>query len=154
MNQNNIKKLFAILLVTVLTSCGGSSSSEPAWDEAIEQSAALEPPKSNTDYKNIIGKPIKIGNIEVAQYDFPEEMNWEDAKEACENLGRGWRLPTKEELNTLYLNKDKIGGFGGTIYWSSTEFDFGSAWGQNFWIGGQSTNSKNYAGYVRAVRAF
>lgn len=32
-----MKKLFAILLVTLLTSCGGSSSSEPA--EAREQSA-------------------------------------------------------------------------------------------------------------------
>ena len=29
-NQNNMKNLFAILLVTVLTSCGGSSSSDPA----------------------------------------------------------------------------------------------------------------------------
>ena len=79
-----MKRLFAILLVTVLTSCGGSSSSEPAWDEAIEQSAALEPPKSNTDYKNIIGKPIKLGNGEVTQYDFPKEMHWEDANKECE----------------------------------------------------------------------
>ncbi len=36
-------------------------------------------------------------------------MNWDDAKEACENLGDGWRLPTKDELNILYKNKDKIG---------------------------------------------
>lgn len=27
------------------------------------------------------------------------------------DLGDGWRLPTKDELNVLYENKDKIGGF-------------------------------------------
>ena len=66
-----MKKLFAILLVTLLTSCGGSSSSEPA--EATEQTAVLEPPKSNTDYKNIIGKPIKFRNIEINLYSLPTQ---------------------------------------------------------------------------------
>jgi len=41
-----MKKLFVILLVTVLTSCGGSSSSEPA--EATEQSAT-ESTKQNAE---------------------------------------------------------------------------------------------------------
>ena len=140
--------------ITLISTC--SSLEIPNDEQVIEvkkEDIKLESLSPNV-ILDIIGKSIKIGNLEVAEKDFPKLMNWEDAKEACENLGRGWRLPTKEELNTLYLNKDKIGGFGGTIYWSSTEFDFGSAWGQNFWIGGQSTNSKNYAGYVRAVRAF
>ena len=116
---------------------------------------ALEPPKSNTDYKNIIGKPIKIGNIEVAQYDFPDQMNWEDAKIACETLGVGWRLPTKDELDFLYLSKDKIGGFASYIYWSSTEYDVsGFAWNQEFNFGLQGYYNKNSARYVRAIRAF
>ena len=33
-------------------------------------------------------------------------MNWHDANKACNALGKGWRLPTKDELNTLYQNKD------------------------------------------------
>jgi hypothetical protein len=98
-----MKKLFAILLVAVLTSCG----------------ASLEPPKSNTDYKNIIGKPIKIGNLEVAQYDFPNVTNWDDGNKDCEALGKGWRLPTKDELITLYQNKNAIGNFGDYIYMGS-----------------------------------
>jgi len=154
MNQNNIKKLFAILLVTVTTSCGGSSSSLPAWDPAIGQSAALEPPKSNTDYRNIIGKPIKLGNGEVAQYDFPKEMRWGDANKECENLGRGWRLPTKEELEILYQNKDKIGGFASNGYWSSTEGVNDGAWNQSFSDGSQYFSIENYTFYVRAVRSF
>ena len=40
---------------------------------------------------------------------------------ACAALGGGWRLPTKDELNILYENKDKIGGFASNNYWSSTE---------------------------------
>jgi Protein of unknown function (DUF1566) len=32
-----------------------------------------------------------------------------------------WFLPTKNELNLLYTNKDLVGGFNGNNYWSSTE---------------------------------
>ncbi len=133
-----MKKLFAILLVTLLTSCV----------------TALQPPKSNTDYKNIIGKPIKIGNIEVAQYDFPDQMNWNDAKLACAKLGKGWRLPTKDELDFLYLSKDKIEGFADNYYWGRTENgNLYSVWYQNVGNGPLYKYDKIYAGYVRAVRS-
>lgn len=69
----------------------------------------------------IIGAPIKIGNLEVAQNDFPEEMDWDTAIEVCLDLGNGWRLPTDKELDVLFINKDVIGGFNGYYYWSSTE---------------------------------
>jgi len=71
--------------------------------------------------KFIIGIPITFGNLEVAQYDYPSVMTWRDAKIACAKLGNGWRLPNKDELNILYKNKDKIGGFANSSYWSSTE---------------------------------
>jgi len=67
----------------------------------------------------IIGNTIKIENIEVADKDFPDNMNWEDAQKACAALGNGWRLPTKDELTILFKNKDIIGQFEGQ-YWSST----------------------------------
>ena len=105
------------------------------------------------DAKEIIGKPITIGNLVVAQNDFPKLMNWVDAKRACAALGKGWRLPTKEELNILYQNKDKIGGFAYDYYWSSTEYDHNYAWYQVFYNGSQFDVNKGYALYVRAVRA-
>ena len=73
----------------------------------------------------IIGNPIKIGNIEVTQYDFPNRMKWDDANRTCLNLGEGWRLPTKDELNTLYNNKNQIGNLQDPYlaYWSSTEIN-------------------------------
>ena len=102
----------------------------------------------------IIGNTIKIENIEVAEKDFPKNMNWEDAKKACESLGNGWRLPTKEELNTLYQNRDKIGGFADVYYWSSSELNVGIAWLQSFGNGGQYSGGKNNAVYFRAIRTF
>ena len=81
-------------------------------------------------------------------------LSWEDAKKACADLGDGWRLPTDEELNILYENKAKIGGFASGYYWSSTEYDDGIAWGQDFYDGYQDDSNKDNDTYVRAVRAF
>ena len=65
-----------------------------------------------------------------------------------------WYLPSKDELNKLYLNRVAIGGFATAIYWSSSEFNMSQAWGQNFVNGIQFSPTKNTGYYVRAVRAF
>ena len=72
-----------------------------------------------------------------------------------------WYLPSKDELNKLYLNRVVIGGFD-TItrwfpyYWSSSEYESGpyDAWFQSFDGGGQHANVKDTTYRVRAVRAF
>ena len=81
------------------------------------------------------------------------EQNWEDAKKVCEDLGDGWRLPTREELHLMWLNKDSIGGFAAAFYWSSSEFNSFGAWHQYFYNGYQNCYYKFNANYVRAVRA-
>jgi clan AA aspartic protease (TIGR02281 family) len=101
----------------------------------------------------VIGNPIKIGNLEITQYYFPNESNWNDAKEACANLGNGWRLPTKEELNYLYQNRGKIGVFAYFYHWSSTEANSTGAWLQSFYTGNQDFTNKDFNCYVRAVRS-
>jgi hypothetical protein len=65
-----------------------------------------------------------------------------------------WYLPSKDELNKLYLNKVAIGGFANNYYWSSTEDGSNGAWRQNFSNGYQNGNDKNGNYFVRAVRAF
>jgi hypothetical protein len=104
--------------------------------------------------KEIIGVPIKIGNLLVAQNDFPELMNWENAKLACRALGKGWRLPTISELNILYTNRNKIGGFVSNYYWSSYEFELipSFAYFLNFAVRIQGVYNKGNTDYVRAVR--
>jgi hypothetical protein len=82
-----------------------------------------------------------------------------------------WYLPSKEELNKLYINRESIGGFttSGSIvsYWSSSQngtLDFTSlsllskgitsAWLHNFSTGDQSNLGKNNPRRVRAIRSF
>jgi hypothetical protein len=77
-----------------------------------------------------------------------------------------WFLPSKDELNQMYINKAAInatatanGGvnFTGNFYWSSTENDTNnfSAWAQYFTNGYQYADGKNITvNNMRAVRAF
>ena len=65
-----------------------------------------------------------------------------------------WYLPSKDELNKLYLNRASIGGFVNTSYWSSSEISPTNAWLHNFFTGAQISNEKFYGNYVRAIRAF
>jgi hypothetical protein len=64
-----------------------------------------------------------------------------------------WYLPSKDELNKLYLNRIAIGGADG-FYWSSSEYDFTSAWLQYFSSGLLFYDAKASREYVRAIRAF
>ena len=66
-----------------------------------------------------------------------------------------WYLPSKHELNLLYLQKTVVGGVANGIYWSSTEYDDKYAWGQGFPSGSQSSHlGKEFPFYVRAIRSF
>jgi len=65
-----------------------------------------------------------------------------------------WFLPSRDELNKLYLNHDEIGGFGMIDFWSSTSGNAYVAWAQYFYDGSQYQSNKNSIVRVRAVRAF
>ena len=65
-----------------------------------------------------------------------------------------WFLPSKDELNKLYLNRVAVGGFADYPYWSSSESHLISAWYQNLTTGGQSYPQKSMQLYVRAIRSF
>ena len=73
-----------------------------------------------------------------------------------------WFLPSKDELNLLYLQHTLIGGFTddvtteiyGDYYWSSSESSKYNAWEQDFFDGSDETSDKNYPNLVRAVRAY
>jgi hypothetical protein len=65
-----------------------------------------------------------------------------------------WFLPSKGELNQMYVNKSAIGGFSTDFYWSSTEYDADDAWSQGFYAGLSSAYSKLLTERVRPVRAF
>ena len=88
------------------------------------------------------------------------------AAQICANYQGGnygdWYLPSKYELNLMYLNIGQgnalglgnVGGFANFYYWSSTEVGNDVAWGQYFNDGFQGSPNKFNLYYVRAVRAF
>jgi len=78
------------------------------------------------------------------------------AAKLCRGLGDDWFLPSRGELNLMYTNlhAEGHGGFAADWYWSSTEFDDGAAWNQDFEFGNQSSFGKPSFIHVRAARAF
>jgi hypothetical protein len=124
--------------------------------------ADTSPEKSkeiDAKYLHIIGTPVKFKDLEIAEFDFPEELNWEEAKINCTKLGIGWRLPTIDELKEISVSKKEIGGFNNNknpwgsygFYWSST-VDGLDPWCWQFdnGLGGATDKSRNCN--VRAVR--
>ena len=87
-------------------------------------------------------------------------MDWRSAKTACDELilngYSDWHLPSKEELNSVFVNLKQVGvgGYADNKYWSSTESYNDSAWIQYFNNGGQGYGNKGNRYNVRAVRAF
>jgi hypothetical protein len=67
-----------------------------------------------------------------------------------------WYLPSKYELNLLYLQRIAVGTSLIHHYWSSTEYDINRAWHHRFSDNNQNVgNNKAYTVlYVRAIRAF
>ena len=68
-----------------------------------------------------------------------------------------WFLPSKDELNLIYNNivKNKTNSMSFSYwYWSSSEFNFGNAWGRNFDDGNQFYDNCGNNKYVRPIRAF
>jgi len=95
----------------------------------------------------------------------------ENASDLCLELEingfTDWFLPSKDELNLMYVNRAKIdaaalknGGqtfstdFENANYWSSTEESKTHAWLHQFDTGEQKTYHKTYVLHARAIRAF
>lgn len=86
-------------------------------------------------------------------------MAWKDANSFGHAMNgyNDWRLPSKDELHILYLNKNKFGGFSQSDYWSGTTDEIDdSAWAQSFEDGDgwQYTTNKFNGLSVRFVRDF
>jgi hypothetical protein len=77
----------------------------------------------------------------------------------CNNLSSGgfsdWYLPSRDELNKLYLNRSVIGGFNNASYWSASQATTTTSWSVNFSSGGtNNTGPKSSLLSVRAIRKF
>ena len=104
-----MKYLYLLAIVALLGACGSDS----------------------TD--TIGNSTVTIGNLEVMTKEVMSNrpaLNWDDAIESYADLVDGWRLPTKDELNILFKNHDKIGGSRSFLNycWCSKEYNSPNAW--------------------------
>jgi hypothetical protein len=65
-----------------------------------------------------------------------------------------WYLPSATEIDLLYKQRNAVGGFSNTIYWSSTEEDHDKAVIIDFTSGSFFTANKTNPYKVRAIRSF
>jgi hypothetical protein len=67
-----------------------------------------------------------------------------------------WFLPSKDELNVMYINLklEDLGGFSDDFYWSSSEYSSTNGWRQSFNDGVQGSSTKSGSRRVRACRTF
>ena len=76
-----------------------------------------------------------------------------DAQKFC-----NWRMPTKVELNEMYIHKSSIGGFLNSFYWSSTAYNINLVYWQDFSLSSNGLSSQSSKDgplkHVRGVREF
>ena len=81
------------------------------------------------------------------------------AARLCGDLVQGgysdWYLPSKDELEKLYINRTAVGNFFNVQYWSSSERDSYDVWMMDFSNGNKDYLDKYYNSFrVRAIRSF
>lgn len=146
-------------------------------DSALKE-AQIQKNKADSSFKNlqelkktVIGTKYEGGIVFywndktgkhglIAAEDDLGAFNWQQAKDTCANLSLNgysdWRLPTDDELDALYANRNVVGGFELAIYWTSTEVSDYKAFCHSFdyAIMADNYNLKTLKYRVRPVRSF
>jgi len=120
----------------------------------------MEAAPAETEFKARWGNPRNVStSTGIGTGRQNTRLIGEGAAQQCAQLKIGgycdWFLPSKDELNLMFdtLKQRGLDHFD-LWYWSSSQIDAYSAWGQWFTYGGQDNGSKDSTYTVRAVRAF
>ena len=105
------------------------------------------------------GTAIGTGNQNTSDIINAACSHVSDAANYCYNLNYSgytdWWLPSKDELNQMYVQESVIGDLEYNYYWNSSEYSSISARVQDIANGTQSNIYKYYGGcYVRSIRGF
>ena len=113
----------------------------------VDNIAVKETPDSNSGAANTPLIALACGGSAVSVAVVAAVYIWPNGQ-------RDGFLPNKEELGLLYAQKDIVGGFANTVYWSSSEIDNNNAWTVPFNTGTPFPQFKGNIPKVRAVRTF
>ncbi|NBX84196.1 MAG: hypothetical protein EBQ95_01140 [Gammaproteobacteria bacterium] len=86
--------------------------------------------------------------------DYAVDANGDECVPSTPGCFSDWYLPAIDQLDCMYINKDKIGHFKHDNYWSSTEFNVDKAWYESFRLGRPYTLNEFGFISVRCVRDF
>jgi hypothetical protein len=100
--------------------------------------------------EKIFVEEVKFPKMEI--HIAPIEMTWEKAMDYAADLGEGWDLPTKEELQAFAPQLKKMGVEG--PLWSGSTVSYGTyyAWVVDLGGGRTGANGKNLSIGVVCVR--
>jgi hypothetical protein len=77
-------------------------------------------PETSPSSSNLMvaGEPILIpGHFWVAQFDFPESMDYFQARSYAQALGPRWDLPSRAQAKIMMVNKDSLLEMNEETYW-------------------------------------
>jgi hypothetical protein len=75
-----------------------------------------------------------------------DAVTWDEANNACKSKGDNWRLPTKDELQTIYHSRNTIAGsdrFRAATYWTASSRNNYSVYSIDFASGSVTYISKS-----------
>jgi len=178
--SNMIKKIVAVIVVCFSGMCGAWAQARPAEQQpdtaaerlkkSLESYDSLVKVVSDPDYwKTGSGVQVKPGDKKdggvvywvdgtgkhglIAYGKDLGVMKWERAVQACKDLGQGWHLATKDELDKLYNARlDIVASY--FFFQSSTDAEGGAIWTQSLKSGIQKMAYKNHDASTCAVRTF
>lgn len=94
----------------------------------------------------------------ISKYGDNDTYLWKLIKEKRDKTGLKWFMPSKDELNMMYGNRTSITNEGGDAfktdvsYWSSSENNSATVWGQFLSNGIQGITAKDESRRCRLVR--
>jgi hypothetical protein len=133
-------------------------AAKTALAAVIQQAEQQFPGKLMADGTVYVGiSPTDGRPLYAMPHDLTASHTWEQGQSAATAQTFGnqtdWRVPTKEELNLLYLGKQAIGAFKHDWYWSSSDHRVQYAWAMNLRDGSKYYGYKNCHVGVRCVRS-
>lgn len=135
---------------------------ETSIPEDVRKSSIGAPAGLPVNFRNV-GRVFYAGNaggeVYFSETDEQGPYRWAEAVQRCESKGRGWQLPTAEQLNLLTQDDINLSSVGinassGTWYWSSTISSDGFSIRQRFLDDMTQPVKHKFANRVRCVRVY